>query len=184
MKNFLRKIIRKIFSPDKPIQEKETKYKIGNVKYHNSLIDGLIPQFVEIGDNFISAPGSIILAHDASLFIHTGKYRLEKTILGNNVFLGANAVILPGIRVGDGAIIGAGSIVTKDVDAYSVVAGNPARFISTVSDYIKKIEKKGALYTPPESFKEFFKGQKISKDQILEFQNHVIFESKKSKQSI
>lgn len=84
-------------------------YKIGNIKFHNSLIDTLVPEYVEIGDNFISAPGSIILAHDASLYLHIGKYRIEKTIIGNNVFLGANAVILPGVIVGNNVVIGAGA---------------------------------------------------------------------------
>ena len=51
------------------------------------------------------------------------------TIIGNDVWIGREAVILPGVKVGDGAIIGAQSIVTHDVPPYSIVAGNPARFI-------------------------------------------------------
>jgi len=109
---------------------KKREYTIGNVKYNNSIIDSLVPQYVEIGDNFISAPGSVILAHDASLLSQFREYRVEKTIIGDNVFLGANSVVLAGVKIGDGAIIGAGAVVTKDVEAYSVVAGNPARKIS------------------------------------------------------
>ncbi|TGL93315.1 antibiotic acetyltransferase [Leptospira barantonii] len=51
------------------------------------------------------------------------------TIVGNDVWIGTNAVILPGIKIGDGAIIGAYSVVSKDVPAYSIVAGNPARVV-------------------------------------------------------
>ena len=51
------------------------------------------------------------------------------TIIGNDVWIGQNAVILPGVHIGDGAIIGANSVVGKDVDPYSIVAGNPARVI-------------------------------------------------------
>lgn len=51
------------------------------------------------------------------------------TIVGNDVWIGTNAVILPGIKIGDGAIIGAYSVVAKDVPAYSIVAGNPARIV-------------------------------------------------------
>ncbi|MBI5663320.1 MAG: acetyltransferase [Ignavibacterium album] len=50
-------------------------------------------------------------------------------LIGENVFIGAKALILPGIKIGDGAVIGAGSVVTKDVESYTIVGGNPARFL-------------------------------------------------------
>lgn len=50
-------------------------------------------------------------------------------IIGNNVWIGLHVIILPGVKVGDGAIIGAGSVVTKTVDPFTVVAGNPAKLI-------------------------------------------------------
>ncbi len=49
------------------------------------------------------------------------------TIIGNDVWIGQNATILPGVHIGDGAIIGANSVVGSDVQAYTVVVGNPAR---------------------------------------------------------
>ena len=49
------------------------------------------------------------------------------TVIGNDVWLGQNAVILPGVHIGDGAIIGASSVVGRDVEPYSIVVGNPAR---------------------------------------------------------
>jgi hypothetical protein len=161
-------------------QEVKTLYKTGNVKHHNSHIDTLIPQMVEIGNNFISAPGSIILAHDASLFITKNRYRIEKTRIGNNVFLGANAVILPGVVIGGNAIIGAGAIVTKDVPDNTVVAGNPAQIISTVEEYYKKCELKNVLFTPPESFQRIHGGEKLDKECIIEFQNKYLMEQKES----
>ncbi|MCR5124253.1 MAG: CatB-related O-acetyltransferase [Treponema sp.] len=51
------------------------------------------------------------------------------TVIGNDVWIGQNAVILPGVHIGDGAIIGANAVVGSDVEAYSVVVGNPARKI-------------------------------------------------------
>ena len=51
------------------------------------------------------------------------------TIIGNDVWIGQNATILPGVHIGDGAIIGCGSMVSKDVEPYTIVAGNPAKFI-------------------------------------------------------
>ena len=50
-------------------------------------------------------------------------------IIGNNVWIGDKATILPGVTIGDGAVIAANAVVTKDVPAYSVVGGNPARVI-------------------------------------------------------
>jgi acetyltransferase-like isoleucine patch superfamily enzyme len=51
----------------------------------------------------------------------------KETIIGNDVWIGANATILAGVRVGDGAIVGANSLVTKDVEPYSIVVGTPAK---------------------------------------------------------
>lgn len=51
----------------------------------------------------------------------------KKTIIGNDVWVGANAIILAGVEIGDGAIIGANSLVTKDVEPYAIVYGSPAK---------------------------------------------------------
>ncbi len=51
------------------------------------------------------------------------------TIIGNDVWIGQNAVIMPGVKIADGAIIATNSVVTKNVDSYTIVGGNPARFI-------------------------------------------------------
>jgi acetyltransferase-like isoleucine patch superfamily enzyme len=161
----------------------QTLYKIGKVKYHNSRVDSLIPQFVEIGDNFMSAPGSIILAHDASLFVHTGSYRCQRTIIGNNVFLGANAVVLPGVRIGDGAIVGAGAIVTKDIEPYSVVAGNPARRICTVAEYVEKCRGRDCLYDAPSSFQRVWRNERCSVEDISEFQANVLAQETRRSES-
>lgn len=66
--------------------------------------------------------------------------------IGNNVWIGDNVILLPGIKVGDGAIIGAGSIVTKDVEAYTINAGNPCRTLRnrfsshTIKDLVSEIK--------------------------------------------
>lgn len=164
----LYRLISKFFSYFRK-SNKSIEYKIGNKKFHNSLIDSLVPDFVEIGDNFVSGPGSIVLAHDASLFFHIGKYRVEKTKIGDNVFVGANAVIMPGITIGDGAIIGAGSVVTHDVEAYSVVAGTPAKKICSVRQYIEKCEIKNCLVETPSSFNKMANNEILNSDDILEF---------------
>jgi maltose O-acetyltransferase len=50
-------------------------------------------------------------------------------IIGDRVWIAYRAIILPGVTIGEGAVVGAGSVVTKDVEAYTIVAGNPARFV-------------------------------------------------------
>jgi acetyltransferase-like isoleucine patch superfamily enzyme len=60
------------------------------------------------------------------------KETLSGVLVGKKAKIGANATLLPGVRIGEGALVGAGSVVTKDVAAFAVVAGNPARVIGSV----------------------------------------------------
>ncbi|MBV8932618.1 MAG: CatB-related O-acetyltransferase [Kutzneria sp.] len=64
---------------------------------------------------------------DIDLFTHTPSH--GDTVIGNDVWIGHSAIIMPGVRIGDGAVIGAGSVVTTDIPPYGVVAGNPARLL-------------------------------------------------------
>lgn len=117
-------------------------------KVENTRIDSLIPNAISIGENFISAPGSWVLAHDASMINHIGKVAVKKTIIGDNVFVGLNAIIMPGVTVGDGAIIGAGSVVTRDVEPNTIVVGNPAKLVCTVNEYVEKVKLTSVLVNP------------------------------------
>lgn len=158
---------------------REVRYKIGKVNMHSSYVDDLIPQAITIGENFISSANSVILAHDASLYNHIRKHRVEEVVIGDNVFLGYGAIVLPGVKIGDGAIVGAGSVVTKDVLPYSVVVGNPARFHCTVDEYVKKCKDKGVLFDTPASFEKYY-DNKLGQNEIDEFQVEYL----KSKASI
>ena len=92
---------------------------------------------VTIGDNAQIAPNvSIYTAghpvHPASR--NSGyEYGIPITI-GNNVWLGGNTVILPGVTIGDNAVIGAGSVVTRDIPPNSIAAGNPCRVIREITE--------------------------------------------------
>lgn len=57
----------------------------------------------------------------------------KKIVIEDRVWIGFNSIILKGVRIGEGAVVGAGSVVTKDVEPYTVVAGNPAKFIKKTS---------------------------------------------------
>lgn len=54
---------------------------------------------------------------------------IKRVVIGNDVWIGRSAILLPGVEVGNGSVIGAGAVVTKNVPAYAIVAGNPARLI-------------------------------------------------------
>jgi maltose O-acetyltransferase len=88
-----------------------------------------------IGDNVLMGPEVIILtsgheyANRNMLIRDQGRLPEKPVIIGNDVWIGARAIILPGVKVADGAVIGAGAVVTKDVPAYTVVGGVPARII-------------------------------------------------------
>jgi len=81
---------------------------------------------VEIGDLFSSGPYVSILGPRHPALDREASTR-EKTVIGNNVMITSGAIILFGVTIGDGAIVGAGSVVTKDVQEGAFVSGNPAR---------------------------------------------------------
>ena len=86
-------------------------------------LDKTYPQGIHIGKESYVASGAIIFAHDFSRGLH------KDTVIGKRCFVGANAIIMCGVHVGDEVIVGGGSIVTKDVPSNCIVAGNPARII-------------------------------------------------------
>lgn len=97
---------------------------------------------ISIGDNVTLAPRVHILAHDSSTYLFFGKTRAANVTIGNDVFVGAGSIILPGVHIGNRVIIGAGSIVTKDIPDNSVAAGNPAKVICSIDSYLEKEKAK------------------------------------------
>jgi len=66
------------------------------------------------------------------------RYSYKKTVIGNNVFIGVDSILMPGVIIEDRVIIAAGSLVTKSVPSGSIVGGNPARIIGAYDNYEKK----------------------------------------------
>lgn len=93
---------------------------------------------IEIGNNVTLAPRVHILAHDASTKNFIGYTKIARVSIGNNVFVGAGSIILPGVKIGDNVVNGAGSVVTKDILSNTIVAGNPARKICEFGEWIEK----------------------------------------------
>lgn len=96
-----------------------------------TVLDKTFPQGIHIGEESYFASGAIMFSHDFARSLKTHTY------LGKRCFVGANAIIMPGIKIGDEVIVGSGAIVTKDVPSNSIVAGNPARIIKTGIETIK-----------------------------------------------
>ena len=95
------------------------------------ILDKLHPEGIHIGANTLIAGGSIVLSHDHCKRVGNNQPYLVDTYIGMKCFIAVNSVILPGVKIGDEVIVGAGSVVTKDVPANCVIAGNPAKIIRT-----------------------------------------------------
>jgi maltose O-acetyltransferase len=97
---------------------------------HKAKIDTSYPDSIEIGDGCYITYEAMIIAHDHSVYRHVaGDDGRGKVILERNVFLGSRAVVLRNVRIGENSIIAAGAVVTEDIPANVIVAGNPARII-------------------------------------------------------
>ncbi len=88
---------------------------------------------IELGDNVQIGPHVTIVTNNHDL---TNRYVLKcrKVVIENNVWIGAGACIMPGIHVGENAVIAGGAVVTKDVPANTVVGGNPAKIIRKLDE--------------------------------------------------
>ncbi|HGM6702422.1 acyltransferase [Serratia bockelmannii] len=103
---------------------------------------------VTIGDNFHCGFGCILITenhnHHGNAIPYDSTYIIKDVIIGDNVWLGVNVIILPGVTIGEGAIIQAGSVVTKHVPAFAIAGGHPAKVFSQrdVEHYIKLRDEK------------------------------------------
>lgn len=93
---------------------------------------------IEIGNNVTMAPRVHILCHDASIKGFLNYTKIGRVTIGNNVFIGAESVVLPGVTIGNNVVIGANSTVTHNIPDNSVAVGSPARVISTLDEYLEK----------------------------------------------
>ncbi len=123
--------------------------KIGdNVGLVNATLDSLFPFLIEIGSNCLITHATI-LAHDASPVCFGARSCWGRVRILDQCFIGAGAVILPGVTVGPRSIVGANAVVSRDVPPDTVCAGNPATVVGQVDQWLARKEQNGELFPWP-----------------------------------
>ena len=123
--------------------------KLGkNVDIGENVNFGSEPYLIEINNNVRISSNVNLITHDGGLWTLRKMQLLEnadyfgKIVIEDNVNIGMNAAIMPGVRIGKNSIVGFGAVVTKDVEPGSVVAGIPAKKIETIEEYYQKKKDK------------------------------------------
>lgn len=99
--------------------------------------DVMFPEKISVGRNTVIGYNTTILAHEYLI----NEYRLGEVVIGDEVLIGANSTILPGLTIGNGAIVSAGTLVHKDVPEGAFVGGNPMRVIYTKEEMLLREEQ-------------------------------------------
>lgn len=115
---------------------------------------GTEPYLISLGDNCLIAEEVRLITHDGAVFVLNNlgffdderKDKIAPIAIGNNVYIGTGAYIMPGVRIGNNCIIGAKALVTKDIPDNSVAVGIPARVIEDVETFYENTIEKGVLY--------------------------------------
>jgi len=97
------------------------------------ILDKVFPEGIHIGKNTLVGSHTLILCHEHVKRDPANRVNpfVTHTYIGQNCFIGVRSTILPGVRIGDEVVVGAGTVVTKDVPSHSVVVGNPGRIVKT-----------------------------------------------------
>lgn len=112
---------------------------------HKDATFGTEPYLISLGNHVRISHGVKFITHDGGLWVprYMGLIdkradKFGKIVIGNNVNIGWDAIIMPGVTIGDNCIIGAGAVVTKDIPTNSVAVGVPAKVIETIEEYVEK----------------------------------------------
>jgi acetyltransferase-like isoleucine patch superfamily enzyme len=124
------------------------------------------PFLISIGNHVTISFNVHFINHDGATWVfrdepqYKGLQRFGRIDILDNVFIGANTTILPGVTIGPNVVVGAGSVVTKSLPENAVYAGAPARFICTLDEYVERTSAR-CTYYPPEVAKNLGKLRRV-----------------------
>ena len=121
----------------------------GTFVARDAYLDPGHPWLITIGENSGLSPRTIVMVHDASMRRHTDHTLIAPVVIGDRVFVGAGAIILPGTRIGDDSVIAAGAVVRGDIPPWSTVVGNPGKVVSdvrSVADWHRQAAAQGPVW--------------------------------------
>ena len=117
----------------------------GKLFIYGSIAWGSEPWIITLGENVHITDGVKFITHDGGTLLYRKQIPdLEITkpiVIGNDVYIGNNVILLPGVTIGNNVVIGAGAVVTKDIPDNSLVVGVPARVIKTADEYLEKLKR-------------------------------------------
>lgn len=143
---------------------------------------------IQIGNHVTLNSSAKLITHDGSTRVLFGKTSrllpsvVGKIVVGDNVFIGAQALLLPGVKIGSNSIIAAGAVMTGEYSPNSVLGGNPAKYICSIEDYQTRVlqlpELKQTLSGKKQEMEsgkkylEYFEGVKITDDFFNKINNN------------
>lgn len=144
----LRKLYKLLYAKLKPMKYMErigVNFPRGGVHLYGKVGWGTEPWIITIGDNVHITDGVKFITHDGGTLLYRHMIPdLEITkpiVIGDNVYIGNNVILLPGITIGNNVVIGAGAVVTRSIPDNSVAVGVPARVIKTADEYLEKLKR-------------------------------------------
>lgn len=121
----------------------------GTFVARDAYLDPGHPWLITIGEDSGLSPRTIVMVHDASMRRHIDHTLIAPVVIGDRVFVGVGAIILPGTRIGDDSVVAAGAVVRGDIPPWSMVVGNPAKVVSdvhSVADWHRQAAAQGPVW--------------------------------------
>jgi len=131
------------------------------------VLDDAYPEYITIEDNVQLSAGAKILAHDSSFrntFAGLVPTYIGQIVIKRSAYIGSGALILPGVTIGERAIVGAGAVVTCDVPSATIVVGVPARVVGRIEEKLENFLSKHGLFL----MKYYETPRKLTENEIQE----------------